>query len=492
MPSVGQSPFAYRGVVEGYYGPPFAHADRLWLLERMADWRMNTYVVAPKDDPLHRDRWREPYPSAALADFEALVRHGADRGVRVGFAIAPGLSIEYASEADRLALREKLDAFASLGARFFCLALDDVPSELVHAGDRECFASLAHAHVDLAHAVAKWLPADATLWLVPTDYAGTADSAYLETLGSELDADVEVGWTGRSVVSPEIRSDEAARRAACLGRRLLVWDNFPVNDGPMRNALHLGPYTGRDAGLADHLSGLLLNPMEHARASAVGLGAAAAWLEDPAGYDPELAWEASARASGEGAADAFVRFARGHRFGALSPDDRDAEVEASFEALVAALDGGAADPARAAIERLREQLDARKQAAEALREHLADRTLLAEIEPWIDSHATETRIMREAVDLLSVLVDGAPAMQVVLAFFRMEGRLTRIAPAARSSYGPRRHVYPQLASLEDEHAHFGDDPVLFLDRCLSDELVRKAETLALERLGGRPAAPLRG
>jgi tetraacyldisaccharide-1-P 4'-kinase len=54
-----------------------------------------------------------------------------------------------------------------------------------------------------------------------------------------------------------------------------------------------------------------------------------------------------------------------------------------------------------------------------------------------------------------------------------------------TSYGPRRAVYPQLVSHDDDDARFGDDPVLFLDRCLAEEVVRFAEARALDRLSGR-------
>lgn len=482
------SPFRYRGIVEGFYGRPWTHAERLEWIERMAGLGMNTYVYAPKDDPLHREQWRSPYPERALAELRELVDRGDGVGVQVGFAIAPGLSIVYASPSDRAALHAKLAAFVSLGARFLCLALDDVPSELVHDADRERFRSLAEAHVDLAHEVRDALPHGATLWLVPTDYAGTKDSKYLEQLGARLDPAIEVGWTGRSVVSPEIRFEEARARASCLRRRLLVWDNYPVNDGPMRGVLHLGPYRGRAPDLAEHASGVLVNPMQLARASAVAIATAAAYLRAPASYEPEAAWSASIRSAGAGAAGAFETFARGHRFSALAPTDRDAEVEQALDALRDALAKRRFAEARTALALLRERVSARAGAAESLRTHLEDRALAREIDPWIEAHATETRILQEAVDLLGVIADEAPAMQIALAFFRMEGRLTRIPPAAKTSYGPRRHVHPQLESLEDEGARFGDDPVLFLDHCLSEDAVRLAESAALERLGGRTLA----
>ena len=324
----GVPEFAHRGVVEGFYGRPYAHADRLWLLEQMGRWGMNRYVHAPKNDPLHRDRWREPYGREALAELGALVAHGAEHGVEVGFAVSPGLSMEYASREDREALARKLGAFHGLGARFFGLALDDVPSRLVHEGDRRAFPGLAEAHVAVAHELLGRLE-DSRLWLVPTDYSGAEPTDYLETLGATLEPAVEVGWTGRPIVSPTVRADEARRRARTLRRPLLLWDNVPVSDGPMRSLLHLGPYLGREPGLAEHCSGVLLNPMEHPRASGVALQCAARFLADPAGYDPEAAWETALAERGAGAPEAFRRFAEALRFSALAPGERDRELEAA-------------------------------------------------------------------------------------------------------------------------------------------------------------------
>jgi len=89
-----------------------------------------------------------------------------------------------------------------------------------------------------------------------------------------------------------------------------------------------------------------------------------------------------------------------------------------------------------------------------------------------------------ALDMLEVMCAGAAAMQQVFAFFRLEGMLTRIAPSAVASYGPRRVLYPQLGSMRDDVAAFGTDQALFLDRCLADEIVSFAEKVALKQLGG--------
>ncbi len=478
--SAAGAAFGYRGVVEGFYGTPWSHADRLWLIERIGAWGMNTYVYAPKEDPLHRDRWREPYPEPARAELRELVERGAKAGVRVGFAVAPGLSIRYAARDDVAALAEKLRGFQALGARLLSLALDDVPTHLTHAGDRAAFPSLAAAHVALAHAVREALGSDTHLWLVPTDYLAAEPTAYLEEMGARLDPAIEVGWTGRTIVSPTIRADEARQRAATLRRKLLLWDNVPVADGPMRPMLHLGPYLGRDPALAEHANGVLLNPMQHAHASGVMLHTAAAWLRDPAGTDPEAAWQAALDELGAGAPAAFACFARAHRFSALAPDDRDTELEAAWTEARSKLDADS-DP-RPALAALREQLEARAGVADTLRAELADRALAAEIEPWLAAHGAETQRMLAATALLETLAGDAPRLARTLAFLAFQGRLTRIPTPPVASYGPRRVVYPQLVSMHDDGAGFGADPALFRDRCLADEIVRVAEERALAAL----------
>ncbi len=474
--------FEHRGVIEGFYGEPWAHEDRLWAVARLGRHGMNRYVYAPKSDPLHRERWREPYPAAALAEFAELIEAGAAAGVEVGFALSPGLSIAYADASDRAALAAKLGAFRERGARFFTLALDDVPSRLVHDADRRAFPSLGEAHVALAHDLLERLGDGCRLWLVPTDYNGVEASPYLEALGAGLDPAVEVGWTGRTLVSPSIRAEEARRRAAILGRRLLVWDNVPVSDGPMRPMLHLGPYRGREAGLEEHCSGILLNPMQHARASWIALAGAAEFLDDAEGYDREAAWERALEDLGAGAPAALRCFAEAHRFSPLAPTERDRPLEAAFAALRAAPpDGAPAEDARAELARL---LAEREGAAAALREGLADRRLAAELEPWLDAHERETRRMARALTLLESLAGDASRFEQVVGFLGFEAVMAEPPPKA-VSYGPRRVLYPQVASLTEEDARFGPDPALFVDRSLSDEIVRFAEERAIEALGVR-------
>ena len=61
-----------RGVIEGFYGNPWSHKDRLRQFDFYGQYKMNTYVFGPKDDPYHRARWREPYPADEAAVFKAV------------------------------------------------------------------------------------------------------------------------------------------------------------------------------------------------------------------------------------------------------------------------------------------------------------------------------------------------------------------------------------------------------------------------------------
>lgn len=54
----------WRGVVEGFYGQPLSNQERAEQFSFYQQKGLNSYIYAPKDDPYHRSRWREPYPPA--------------------------------------------------------------------------------------------------------------------------------------------------------------------------------------------------------------------------------------------------------------------------------------------------------------------------------------------------------------------------------------------------------------------------------------------
>src|SRR6476469_7058710 len=78
--------FEVRGIVEGFYGPPWTHDARCDVISFLAPRGLNAYVYAPKDDAKHRAEWRTPYDANERAQFRELAAHAQATGVRFGFA----------------------------------------------------------------------------------------------------------------------------------------------------------------------------------------------------------------------------------------------------------------------------------------------------------------------------------------------------------------------------------------------------------------------
>lgn len=317
----------WRGIVEGFYGRPWSHSDRLRMLGFSAARKMNTYVYAPKDDPYHRERWREPYPSGRLAELGELARTARARHVEFVFAVSPGSSVCYSSDTDFAALVAKNDALWRRGVRAFALFFDDIgggfhcPQDTARFGGDPAPEAAAQAYLlnRFRREFVAARPGSRPLLTVPTEYTGTGDSPYRDRLAALLDRDVVVHWTGPDVVSKEITAEQAARAGEVFGHDLALWDNYPVNDFDPRR-LFLGPLTGRAPTLADHgVIGLTANPMVQAEPSTISLATVADYTWNPAGYDPGRSWRQALTEIGGPARAALEVFAENSRSSGLDP-----------------------------------------------------------------------------------------------------------------------------------------------------------------------------
>ena len=285
------------GVVEGFYGPPWSHAERLDLLTRMAEGGLDTYVYAPKDDLKHRAAWREPYTPSELEALGALARACRAAGIRFVYALSPGLDIRYAEPAEIARLVSRLSQVAAVGADDFALLFDDVPGEM-RAEDGRHWPSFAAAQCHVANAVHRWAVARqqaARLLFCPTPYCGRmaerglGGTDYLDTLGRELASGIDVFWTGPEIVSREITVEHVDAIAGRLRRRPVIWDNLFANDYDGRR-FYCGPYAGRPPSLRGAVRGLLLNPNTEHPLNHVPLRTFSDYLASGEAWDPRAAY----------------------------------------------------------------------------------------------------------------------------------------------------------------------------------------------------------
>jgi hyaluronoglucosaminidase len=222
-------------MIEGFYGPPWTHGERLDMIRFCGAEGLNTWVHAPKDDPYHRKDWRDPYPDEQLAQLTELVDEGRKHGVDFAYSIAPGLDIEYTSDAELETLVAKCEQVKGIGVATVQLLWDDIEHELTHAADAARYGAAERpsgvAQSELSNRFREAFPQDAPLVVCPMGYAGTGDSPYRRCFTDGLHPEIVVYWTGPEVVSIGI-SRESLNLAVerFRGHTLLLWDNFPVND----------------------------------------------------------------------------------------------------------------------------------------------------------------------------------------------------------------------------------------------------------------------
>jgi len=258
----------WNGVIEGFYGRPWTAEERTELFSWMTDCgSMNTYMYAPKDDLLHRGRWRELYAPAEAKALQELIALTHSKGMRFIYSIAPGLDMAYASDADRAALNTKIDQVVSIGCSEFAILFDDIPETLLEA-DAKVFNSFAHAQGIVSNELLAHLQSqnpDSSLLFCPTTYCGrmatptVAEDAYLNELGDLLDPAIGFIWTGPDVLSEEISVESIQELVSAIKRKPVIWDNLHANDYDNRRYF-VGPYAGRPLALRNEVLGIMTNP----------------------------------------------------------------------------------------------------------------------------------------------------------------------------------------------------------------------------------------
>ena len=257
------------GWIEGFYGKPWSWAERAEMVGHLSRSGYRYYIYAPKDDGYLRRFWREPFSRERTEHLESLIDVCHRHGVEFGIGLSP-LGINRSFDAESLThLKKKIEAFNLLGVDRVSVLFDDM------RGD---FPDLAQTQATILHRIGD-LSRAKRLSMCPTYYSndpildkifGNRPQTYLVDLGRALDPSIGVYWTGERICSKsqDLRDLEQVRER--LGRKPLLWDNYPVNDTPaMCKFLHLRGFSDRPAGLSEILGEHGINPMNQPELSRI-------------------------------------------------------------------------------------------------------------------------------------------------------------------------------------------------------------------------------
>jgi hypothetical protein len=251
---------------------------------------MSCYTSVFADTEKFINRWWEPLPPETKRGIAAVAAACREKGLAFCYAMHPGLFTErplrYDNDEDFEALWPHYDWVQGLGVKWFCLSYDDIGS----AG--QDMAETGAAHGRLANKLFDRLRAkdpEAQLIFCPVYYwgrGGTKEARpYLEALGRTLRKDAFLFWTGDGVVTLKITRACAESFKNIVRHRLVIWDNYPVND--RTGALHLGPVTGRDPDLDEVAYGYMSNPhCPQNEINRIPLLTCADYAFNPRAYDP--------------------------------------------------------------------------------------------------------------------------------------------------------------------------------------------------------------
>lgn len=390
-----------RGFVEGFYGFPWSFEERLGLIRDTAEFKMNTYIYAPKDDPYHKDQWRTLYPDDKAEEIRQLVEESKKDNVSFCWSAHPGYGFNYSDDTDYNALIAKFEQLYSLGVRQFGISYDDLSGYVSGTNHATIINRVNQEFVKEKGDVKP-------LIVVATRYCnswGSSMTTYFKPFMETLDEDVVVMWTGSDTMSAITReSYEWPKQQTGVYRDLASWWNYPVNDYCEGN-LMMSPLEILDTDV-DNLSGFFLNPMCQAEASKVAIFSGADYSWNVSGFEYMESWERAIEELVPEAADAFKRFADNLSFikeGETFAFDESRYLVDKLDALNEALRNGA--DIREAATALKAEFETMLTDIDTLR-NIQNAGLLEEISTHLDAYGALAQAGIASMDGFMTACDG--------------------------------------------------------------------------------------
>lgn len=275
-----------KGIIEGFYGIPWTFEERKSMIKFLPQIGMNQYIYAPKDDPFHNKKWREPYPKDQLEKIKVLADLSKENGIDFTWAIHPGQNPfdfdKYEEEIEKIFA--KYGSLLEVGVKSFGLCMDDI--------DKNIAFEKRFDHMKLIKDLADFVydKTGENLYFVHPWY----NDDWIDEKGYDYEKllknieNINIMWTGNQVVAP-ISHKSNEKFTERIGKKPYIWFNWPVNDyKPSEIFLEIFEfYDSRDI----NFDGFYLNPMNQAETSKIGIYQANEYLKNPEKYKPEEAFK---------------------------------------------------------------------------------------------------------------------------------------------------------------------------------------------------------
>ncbi len=265
--------FVY-GIIDGYYGT-------LWSEKVLCDYALfcreyghSFFIYAPKAEAYLREKWFEPFSQEQCESLARVRQSFKEQGIAFGIGFSPyGLNV--LDEEAKQKLSVKMRQLNALNLDILGIFFDDLNKE-------DISEDLGSNQVDIAHYIASISSAQRYI-TVPTYYSydailqrvlGEIPPQYFEQF-SHIDAQFDIFWTGRHIVSDGYTRTELQQVAEIFGRKPFIWDNYPVNDmAYKKDFLLVMGLTGRSYDLVYDTAGIAFNPMIQPYMSAIPMSTA--------------------------------------------------------------------------------------------------------------------------------------------------------------------------------------------------------------------------
>jgi hyaluronoglucosaminidase len=248
------------GIIEGYFGRAWSWVDRKIVISNLAPVGYKFFHYAPKIDSKLRRDWQMPHDAETINYLTNLSDHCKDEGVQFGIGLTPyDVHLDFNDDI-KIALAAKMEVFNNIGIDDLVILFDDMRGDIPDLANRQAEIisfCIVHSKASRVFTCPSYYSDDPVLDRV----FGARPYNYLQTFGKLIDPKISVYWTGEEVCSAEISPGHLRDVADRLNRKVCLWDNYPVNDGPrMSNYLHLRGVSGRSAQNTAYITGHAINP----------------------------------------------------------------------------------------------------------------------------------------------------------------------------------------------------------------------------------------